>query len=376
MPLRNRAGAFFMPERQEKMAICPFAVKRLIPKWNKVKITRYRRMNVHVAVSERESLHEIFSLSGNACSHFYVTKAGVIEQYIDTAYRSVSDLNGNDSTISAETQGGMGNSAAINAEEFTSAQFLALVRLWAWVRDTHGIKNQVAKNTQTNDNSAGLSWHRLGVKGNFAGRKGIAATSYASGGILYSGAAGKECPGDAKILQIPKIFAAANGKTWQQLGTIAPAGNVKPAAPKPPKPAPAKTPKGELSAAEVAKLDTGAWPSKALPVKGEHTTQSHNAWVKLMFEVGYADKKLGLALQNWLADSVDPRTKRGYYDTKKFLLDGNFGKESVKALQRFLYDREDDNGKRLYDGYADGDRGALTVRAEFAYLNTKANRGV
>lgn len=340
------------------MAICPFAEQQLIPKWNKVKITRYRRMNLHVAVSEAQSIHSVFKNSNAACSHFYVAKDGTIYQYIDTKYRSASDMNGNDSTISVETQGGVHDP---DGEPWTAAQLIALAMLWAWARDTHKIKNQVAKNTQTNDNSSGLSWHRLGVQGNFANRKGILSTSYKPGGILYSKAFGKICPGDAKILQIPGIWETANGKSWNEIGkgNVKPAGDSKPAA-KPSKP----------------KLDTGAWPGKPLPVTDKHTTQSHNAWVVLMAAIGYEDKKLGLALQHWLSKHVDPRTGRGYYDTRRFKLDGDFGSASVKALQRYLYDREDDSGKRLYNGKADGDRGKLTVSAEIRYLNTKPNRGI
>ena len=337
------------------MAIYPGAKKLLIPHWNKVAITRHRRMNLHVAVSERVSLHSMFSNSGIACSHFYVAKDGTVEQYIDTKYRSASDMNGNDSTISVETQGGLGNSSKLNAEKWTDAQFNALVKLWKWARDTHNIKNQVAKNTQTNDNSAGLSWHRLGVQGNFAGRKGILSTSYKLGGIKYSSAAGKECPGDAKILQIPAIWEAANGKVAE-----------------PTKPAPSK-PKPKP---EPAKDKSGSWPEKPLRVTSKHTVQSDAAWRELLSAIGYKDKDLGKNLQTWLSKLKDPRTGKGYYDTDKWLIDGDFSSESVKALQRKLYDTEDDNGKRLYNGKADGGRGAMTVKAEIGYLNLKSNRGV
>lgn len=337
------------------MALYPNATIKLIPRWNKVKIARWRRMNLHVAVSEASSLYGMFSRSNSACSHFYVAKDGTVEQYIDTVYRSASDMNGNDSTISVETQGGVRNP---DGEPWTDEQVEALIKLWKWARDTHGIKNQVAKNTQTNDNSAGLSWHRLGVEGNFAGRPGILSSSYKPGGIKFSSARGKICPGDAKILQIPGIWAAANGDV----------GDVKPAG-KPSKPSPKPKPK-------PAKDKSGAWPEKPLKVTDKHTVESDAAWRELMHAIGYKDARLGLALQKWLAGLEDPRTGRGYYDTKRFLLDGDFSNESIKALQRKLYDTKGDDGKRLYNGKADGERGAMTVNAEIKYLNLKANRGV
>nr|WP_244652560.1 peptidoglycan recognition family protein [Glutamicibacter sp. FBE19] len=297
----------------------------------------------------------MFSNSNSACSHFYVAKNGTVEQYINTAYRSASDMNGNDSTISVETAGGVTNP---DGEPWTEAQVEALAKLWAWARDTHGIKNQVAKNTQTNENSAGLSWHRLGVEGNFAGRPGILATSYKPGGIKYSSARGKICPGDAKILQIPGIWERANG----DIGEVKPVG--KPSKPKP-KPAPAKD-------------KSGAWPEKPLKVTDKHTAQSDAAWRELLAAIGYKDKDLGKNLLAWLSNLEDPRTGKGYYDLTKWVNDGVMGPEGVKALQRKLFDTRGDGGKpaHLYFGKADGRRLARTVNAEIEYLNLKANRGV
>lgn len=98
------------------------------------------------------------------------------------------------------------------------------------------------------------------------------------------------------------------------------------------------------------------WPEIQLPVTDKHTTASHNAWVKLMADVGYKHDKLGLALQNWLR-------RPGYYNGD---LDGYFGPRSVRALQNFL------NDKGLYNGLIDGKRGPWTVNAEIQYLNEQA----
>lgn len=356
MPRHGVWRGFSVPERWPVVAIYPGAKKRLIPKWNKVKIARHRRMNLHVAVHNGDSLFSMFSNSNSACSHFYVAKDGTVEQYIDTTYRSASDMHGNDSTISVETAGGVTNP---DGEPWTSAQVDALVNLWKWARDTHGIKNQVAKNTQTNDNSAGLSWHRLGVEGNFAGRGGILENSFKPGGIKYSSARGKVCPGDAKILQIPGIWERANGDT----GEVKPVG--KPAKPVKPNPAPSKD-------------KSGSWPEKPLKVTNKHTAASDAAWRELLHAIGYRDKDLGKNLLAWLSALEDPRTGKGYYDLTKWNNDGVMGPEGVKALQRKLFDTSGDGGKpkHLYFGKADGKRLARTVNAEINYLNLKANRGV
>lgn len=103
------------------------------------------------------------------------------------------------------------------------------------------------------------------------------------------------------------------------------------------------------------------WPAVALPLTDKHTTASHNAWVRLMADVGYKDPRLGKSLQRWLRD-------RGYY---KGLIDGDFAGWSIDALQRFLRDRG------FYKGAIDGKklgyraRAALTIRGEIAYLNSQ-----
>lgn len=108
-----------------------------------------------------------------------------------------------------------------------------------------------------------------------------------------------------------------------------------------------------VSKPSPAKPSGEKWPEVKLKVTGSHTTESHNAWVKLMSDVGYKDKKLGVALQRWLKGL-------GYY---KRNVDGNFGKYSVIALQQFLKSRN------YYNGVVDGNRGPMTVKAEINYLN-------
>lgn len=186
------------------MALMPGVSHRLIARHNDgAKMAVYNRVNLHVAVSEAASLYGYFSKVAD-CSHFYVAKDGTIEQYIDTAFRSKADYNGNDATISIETQGGVTNA---QGEPWTEAQLASLASIWAWARDTHRLVNKIAVSSVAGIESKGLSWHRLGVPA----RKGDTISQ--TGGILYSKSAGKICPGNAKIGQVPEIFARANGST-------------------------------------------------------------------------------------------------------------------------------------------------------------------
>lgn len=158
-------------------------------------------------------------------------------------------------------------------------------------------------------------------------------------------------------VSIKHTKAAENGKAWGYKG----ASTTKPAAPKPP-----------------AKDRSGAWPQKPLTAHDYISAEMDGAWRELMNAIGYHDKDLGKNLLAWLSDLTDPRTGHGYYDLRKWVNDGVMGEQGVKALQRKLYDTKGDGGKpaHLYNGKADGKREALTIRAEYAYLNLKANRGV
>lgn len=199
------------------MAWFPGAIKKEITK-HRTPLTLYNRVNLHVAVSESESLYGFFS-GAVVVSHFYVRKSGVVEQYVDTKYRAAADLQGNDATISIETQGGLFNP---QSEPWTEAQLVSLAAIYKWARETHGIENKIAADSLPGESSRGLSWHRLGVD---PWRK--------SGGLKYSNARGKICPGDAKIAQIPSIFAASQGE-----GVTPPPHPTTPPAPAPARPVP------------------------------------------------------------------------------------------------------------------------------------------
>lgn len=97
----------------------------------------------------------------------------------------------------------------------------------------------------------------------------------------------------------------------------------------------------------------GSWPAVALPVTNAHTTASHNAWVKLMADIGYRHSSLTRNIQNWLK-------AKGYYSG---LIDGVFGPMTVRSLQRIL------KARGFYGGVVDGSRGPVTIRAEIRFLN-------
>lgn len=188
------------------MAIYPKAIWKPIPLKGRRALTIYNRMGLHVGVTETTSLFSFFRKVG-VDSHFYVRKDGTVEQYVDTSLRANADLEGNDATISVETQGGLKNA---NGEPWTEAQLQALAELFAWAVKTHGLKVQIASSSKIGEESKGLSWHRLGINGNFPALPSVlAGRNQRGGGMYYSRATGKACPGDSKIKQIPTIFEMA-----------------------------------------------------------------------------------------------------------------------------------------------------------------------
>lgn len=197
------------------MPIYPGAVVKLVPRTFR-RATERNRVNLHTAVSNSTSLYAMFSKPTAACSHFYVREDGTVEQYIDTDRYSAADLDGNDATISIETWDGYGRVPWPGGQPpaWTPAQVSALVALCRWICATHGIPVRLADNSKPGPSSRGISWHRLGIDGAFPALPDMrAGRLQRGGGMHYSSATGKVCPGDARIAQIPGIVAAISGST-------------------------------------------------------------------------------------------------------------------------------------------------------------------
>lgn len=160
------------------MALCPFAVHRLIPEsYQQGRITP-RLVILHTAVSGAESLEGYWNSPGIVLeSHFYVSQWGTIYQYVDTNVRADANMNANDFAISVETWDG-GNPNI----PWTDAQIDALVRLTAWICDTHGIPKRVANGAYGN----GVGWHNQ------------YAAEWAGGP--------RACPGPQRIPQVQNVI--------------------------------------------------------------------------------------------------------------------------------------------------------------------------
>lgn len=188
------------------MAWYPHAIREPVNRF-KTPMPRPDRIGKHTAVSNALTLLPYFGQWGNPCSHFYIRESGVVVQHIDTRYRAAADLQGNPGTISIESWDGYPHNApgywSHNGDvpPWNAAQVKSLIRLVAWILKTHpSIPARLAVDSRPGASSRGVSWHRLGVNPWRVG-----------GGLLYSNARGKACPGDKRVGQIPGILAKTEG---------------------------------------------------------------------------------------------------------------------------------------------------------------------
>ncbi|HET6287964.1 MAG TPA: peptidoglycan recognition family protein [Amycolatopsis sp.] len=131
------------------MAWCPFAVHKPLSENHTQGSITPRAVILHTAVSASDSLFDFFQNHSDLESHFYVTENGVIEQYMDTRIRADANKNANSFAVSIETEDGR------EIRPWSQAQLAALVRLVAWICDTHGIpKVQIPR-----ADGAGIGWH-------------------------------------------------------------------------------------------------------------------------------------------------------------------------------------------------------------------------
>lgn len=210
------------------MAIYPGASVRLIDTryLSGAPMAVFNRTNLHTQAGNG-SLYGYFNASNRASSHFWVAKSGLVEQYVDTALRAEADLDGNDATVSIETEG--------NGEPWTGDQLNGIIGVVSWILSAHGIPVKMATNAFSgSDSSKGISWHRLGIDGNFpAAPSRYAGRQQLGGGMHYSSAYGKTCPVEPRIDQIYDVV-------WPAVSSGQPV-------PIPPDPGPGPTPPGGLT---------------------------------------------------------------------------------------------------------------------------------
>jgi hypothetical protein len=189
------------------MARMPGAVWKPIPA-SSSKISSFDIVCIHTMVGSLAGTDGYFrKIAPGVNSHFGTGEGGEIWQWVDTAYRSGANLNGNHRVISIENADMGAAFGPWNTKDggavpaFTPSQIEANAQILAWAHKTHGIPLELI--TDSKPGRRGVAYHSLGVPAT----KG--ATASRTGGELWSTAVGKVCPGNRRIAQIPQIIARA-----------------------------------------------------------------------------------------------------------------------------------------------------------------------
>lgn len=164
------------------MALCPFADHKLLPE-NESQPRIEPRIAIAHSAAGSGSLYRFFLNGSNLESHFWISKTGIIEQYMDTNVRADANLKANAFAVSIETE-----SSIAATEPWTDAQVKALIRLLDWLCDTHPA---ILRRQCPAWDAAGLGWHIMfGAPGPWT-------------------PVAKSCPGPARIKQMQTVIIPA-----------------------------------------------------------------------------------------------------------------------------------------------------------------------
>jgi hypothetical protein len=166
------------------------------------RIVSYDILCAHTMVGSLAGTDSYFRQGSGVNSHFGTGGDGTIYQWVDTAFRSGANLNGNHHIISIENADMGPGFAAWNTNDgsavpaFTPAQIEANAKIAAWANKEHGIPLELIPDAKPG--RRGVGYHRQGVPGYMV-----------AGAERWSNATGKVCPGNRRIAQIPQIIARA-----------------------------------------------------------------------------------------------------------------------------------------------------------------------
>lgn len=177
--------------------------------WNRQRrMERHDIICLHTMVGSLSGTDAYFKKNGygGTESHFGIGHDGTNYQWCDTEFRADANLDGNHRIISIETADTGPGFARWNTNDgsqvpaWTDAQVEEIAATVAWCCTVHDIPCQLIPDSRPE--RRGVGYHRQGCDGNFPDRR-------VPGGERWSSAAGKVCPGNRRIAQIPKIIEKA-----------------------------------------------------------------------------------------------------------------------------------------------------------------------
>lgn len=177
---------------------------------------------LHTMVGTLTGTDRMFKANGwsGTESHFGVGgkwddgRDGEIIQWQDTEHRADANLDGNRRIISIETADNFPRAAA-DIEPWTPKQLDAIVAITVWACRKYDIPAVLL--TDSGPGRRGIGYHRLGVQHS----GGTHPAGFLQPGCeRWSDKVGKECPGPARIKQMPgivaRVAATLSGKTIEE----------------------------------------------------------------------------------------------------------------------------------------------------------------
>lgn len=138
------------------MARCPFATWKPLPANATQSSIRPRAFIIHAPVDSDKttSLFDWYKSQGNE-THFYITRLGGLEQYMDTEVRADAQFSANAFAISVEVWDGRASHPDTPTTPMGPNQMATLESLANWACDTHGIPRHLVDNPT----GSGIGWH-------------------------------------------------------------------------------------------------------------------------------------------------------------------------------------------------------------------------
>jgi hypothetical protein len=186
------------------------------------KMVRHDIVCLHTMVGNLTSTDRMFHQNGwtGTESHFGIGgpwgdhRDGEIVQWQDTEFTADANLDGNRRIISIET-GDNAPKRAADIAPWTDRQLSAIVDVTVWACKTYNIPAVLVPDS--GPGRRGIAYHRLGVQHSGGTHP---AGFLQPGGERWSTSVGKECPGPARIAQIPGIVAKVRAIMVGQVNVV------------------------------------------------------------------------------------------------------------------------------------------------------------
>lgn len=163
---------------------CPFAVQKPITANFGGVMGDVFGLVVHVQEGNNSLQGWFSNPAAGASSHFWVSKAGALEQYINTDSRSWAQGAGNGNYLSVETEG-------YDTEPLNGNQISMLARLFTWVHDEYGTPYVLVNH----------------------GYPGFTTHSFYPSGLPDPAWSNHPCPGNIRLNQLPAVIASVTQPT-------------------------------------------------------------------------------------------------------------------------------------------------------------------